>query len=46
MSGCPLTTSWGTMEGSYTFKRQDGTEFQAEIGQFFLAPNVAPLSKL
>ena len=42
VSGCPLTTKWGTMEGSYRMRRPDGTEFDARIGRFFLAPNVAP----
>lgn len=37
-SGCPLTTKWGTMEGSYTFQREDGTDFTVAIGRFFLAP--------
>ena len=38
-SGCPLPTKWGTMEGSYTFEREDGSLFQAAVGRFFLAPN-------
>lgn len=46
LSGCPLPTSWGTMEGTYTFQRADESEFDAHIGRFFLAPNVAPLSTL
>jgi ApaG protein len=37
-SGCPLRTRWGTMEGSYTFERDDGTAFEASIGRFFLVP--------
>ena len=37
-SGCPLRTRWGTMEGSYTFEREDGTTFEAAIGRFFLVP--------
>lgn len=37
-SSCPLRTRWGTMEGSYTFEREDGTTFQAEIARFFLVP--------
>ena len=44
-SGCPLPTEWGTMEGSYTMQRDDGTRFEARIGRFFLAPNTAPLSR-
>jgi ApaG protein len=46
VSGCPLQTEWGTMEGSYRMRRPDGTEFEARIGRFFLAPNVAPLASL
>jgi ApaG protein len=37
-SGCPLATKWGTMEGSYVFQREDGSEFEVSIGRFFLAP--------
>jgi ApaG protein len=46
MSGCPLRTEWGTMEGSYTMRRGDGTEFQARIGRFFLAPTAAPIASM
>jgi ApaG protein len=35
-SGCPLSTSWGTMEGTYSMTRPDGRAFEAEIGRFFL----------
>jgi ApaG protein len=35
-SSCPLDTNWGTMEGSYTFMREDGSKFKALIGRFFL----------
>lgn len=45
VSGCPLSTRWGTMEGSYEMERDDGTRFTAEIGQFFLAETVAPLNE-
>ncbi|MFM7282381.1 MAG: Co2+/Mg2+ efflux protein ApaG [Planctomycetia bacterium] len=38
-SGCPLATKWGTMEGTYTFQREDGSEFAVAIGRFFLAPS-------
>jgi len=44
MSGCPLETSWGTMEGHYTMEREDGSTFDAQVGRFFLAPTVAPIS--
>lgn len=43
VSYCPLPTSWGTMEGSYTFERQDGTRFDVAIGRFFLVPSAPPL---
>lgn len=39
MSGCPLETPWGTMEGTYLFERDDGTQFRVRIERFFL---VAP----
>ena len=45
-SCCPLPTEWGTMEGTYTMQREDGSTFEAKIGRFFLAPNVAPISQL
>ena len=35
-SFCPLDTSWGTMEGSYLMQDDDGEEFDAEIGRFYL----------
>jgi len=35
-SFCPLRTPWGTMEGEYTMKRDDGTTFEAKIGRFYL----------
>lgn len=44
VSYCPLRTSWGTMEGSYTFERDDGSRFQVRIGRFFLVPSAPPLS--
>lgn len=46
VSGCPLQTTWGTMEGSYRMLRDDGELFDARIGRFTLAQNVAPLSDL
>ncbi len=45
-SHCPLPTEWGTMEGSYRMVREDGEEFDAVVGRFMLAPNVAPLAEL
>ncbi len=44
MSGCPLATTWGTMEGHYVMERDDGSTFKAEVGRFFLAPTVAPIA--
>lgn len=46
MSGCPLGTAWGSMEGSYRMQRLDGSEFDIRIGRFFLAPSVPPISAM
>ena len=35
-SFCPLRTPWGTMEGTYQMRRDDGTTFDARIGRFYL----------
>ena len=35
-SFCPLRTNWGTMEGEYQFKRDDGRQFEVKIGRFYL----------
>lgn len=35
-SFCPLKTPWGTMEGTYQMRRDDGTTFDAQIGRFYL----------
>jgi ApaG protein len=35
-SFCPLKTRWGTMEGSYTMQRDDGSTFEASIARFYL----------
>jgi ApaG protein len=43
ISYCPLSTQWGTMEGSYTFERDDGSTIVAAIGRFFLVPQAPPL---
>jgi ApaG protein len=37
VSGCPLTTPHGSMEGFYTFRAQDGDLFEAAIPFFPLA---------
>ncbi|MBX3461769.1 MAG: Co2+/Mg2+ efflux protein ApaG [Planctomycetes bacterium] len=44
VSYCPLPTAWGTMEGSYTFERDDGSRFQVRVGRFFLVPTAPPLT--
>ena len=41
-SGCPMRTRWGTMEGSFTFEREDKSTFEAQIGRFFLVPPPVP----
>ncbi len=33
-----LKTEWGTMEGHYTFERDDGATFQAPVARFYLVP--------
>jgi ApaG protein len=35
-SFCPLKTTWGTMEGTYTMKRDDGERFEVLIQRFYL----------
>lgn len=37
VSGCPLTTPHGSMEGCYTFRAEDGSLFEAAIPFFPLA---------
>jgi len=37
VSGCPLSTPQGSMEGHYTFRRDDGKEVEAAIPYFPLA---------
>jgi ApaG protein len=36
-SYCPLKTPWGTMEGEYEMRRDDGSTFHVKIGRFYLA---------
>jgi ApaG protein len=36
-SGCPLTTPFGSMAGTYQMTRGDGTHFDAEIRMFQLS---------
>lgn len=35
-SSCPLHTQFGTMSGAYRMERDDGSFFEAEIGEFLL----------
>lgn len=35
-SYCPLDTPWGTMEGYFLMKKDEGTEFKADIERFYL----------
>lgn len=35
-SYCPLITEWGTMRGTYTMERPDGSTFEASIPAFAL----------
>jgi ApaG protein len=44
-SFCPLKTPWGTMEGSYQFKRDDGSTFDVGIGRFYLSMPREAVSK-
>ena len=37
VSGCPLSTPHGTMEGFYTFHREDGSQMEIRIPFFPLA---------
>lgn len=41
VSGCPLTTPTGSMEGSYTFERADGSALAVRIPFFPLAAPAA-----
>jgi ApaG protein len=34
VSGCPLATPNGSMEGHYTFRRHDGSELRVAIPHF------------
>lgn len=36
ISGCPLDTEWGTMEGYYEMRNQFGEKFRVDIGRFYL----------
>lgn len=36
-SWCPLRTAWGTMEGAFTMRRDDGERFDVTVARFYLA---------
>lgn len=38
-SFCPLPTNFGTMEGSFSMIRRDGTPFEIRIARFYLTTN-------
>jgi ApaG protein len=40
-SACPLTTRWGTMEGTYSMQTGDGEAFDVAVGRFFLVSEAA-----
>ena len=40
-SFCPLKTPWGTMEGTYHMRREDGTTFDVKVARFYLRTEVA-----
>jgi len=37
-SGCPLTTEFGSMRGSYGMVTQGGSVFEVEVAEFVLSP--------
>jgi ApaG protein len=38
-SFCPLCTNFGTMEGSFSMVRRDGTPFEVRVARFYLSTN-------
>lgn len=41
-SGCDLGTPWGTMEGFYRMRGDDGREFNIAVARFYLVAAVGP----
>lgn len=41
-SYCPLATPWGTMEGAFTMRAEDGEEFDVAVARFYLVAPVEP----
>ena len=47
VSFCPIDTDWGTMEGAYQMRNENGEMFDAVIGRFYLAvPKDEPVEPL
>jgi ApaG protein len=44
-SFCPLETTWGTMEGSYGVRAEDGEALTVAIGRFILVAQPTPAGK-
>lgn len=38
-SFCPIGTNFGTMEGSFSMVRRDGTPFEIRVARFYLTTN-------
>lgn len=38
-SYCPLPTEWGTMEGTFHMRRDNGETFEAKVERFYLHTN-------
>lgn len=36
----PLDTEWGTMEGYYTFEKDNGEKIDAKVGRFYLTSDI------
>ncbi len=43
-SWAPIHTAWGTMEGEYTMRRDDGSHFEAGVGRFYLVAELETAS--
>ncbi|MCC6660140.1 MAG: Co2+/Mg2+ efflux protein ApaG [Phycisphaerales bacterium] len=42
-SYCPLRTRWGTMEGAFAMRLDDGDEFAVAVARFFLVSPTPPV---
>ena len=45
-SYCPLATDWGTMEGTYLMRRDNGETFEARIARFYLHTDMTAETEL